>query len=161
MSHQARPGAAIGAFVALELPIPPSTNRLYVRRRGGGLALTDEAKQYRELVKRELGSCLVEVSALPVGPDFVYELVIELQWPTLENKGWRADGSGTATRYRAIDTDNRVKFLKDCLAKAMGLDNDCQFFRDRVQKVERRALAEGRALIRVVVANRAEFFEHG
>ena len=38
--------------VDFKLPMPPSVNVLYQRRRGGGVALTEAAKSFREKVKR-------------------------------------------------------------------------------------------------------------
>jgi hypothetical protein len=41
--------------LTLELPLPPSANHRYVRRRGGQLALTREARDYDAYVWAALG----------------------------------------------------------------------------------------------------------
>ena len=137
--------------------MPPSTNRLYRRVRGGGLALTEEAKRFREDVKKVVVSQLGPVSAFPTSKETVYGINIDAYFDKLENPGWfefwpetvyvsRGKGKGqlkgrrgerkAETRYKVMDIDNRVKFLQDCVCKSIGIPNDCQVFQNKQTKYE-------------------------
>jgi Holliday junction resolvase RusA-like endonuclease len=48
------------------------------------------------------------------------------QWDIL-NKGWFQTPKKAATRYKKMDTGNRLKLIHDCLAEAIGVD-DSHFF---------------------------------
>lgn len=140
------------------LDLPPSTNKLYRKRSGGGLALSEEAVRYKRVVQRVIGeplnvSCL---SRFPTGPEVRYVLRVVLYFPLLENPGWfefwekdtyvtrgktkgqlkgRKGERKAQTRYKVIDYDNRIKFMQDCLVEAIGV-NDCQIFRGEQEKKE-------------------------
>ena len=118
-----------------------------------------------------------EISDFPVTPDLVYEFALTLYFEKLENPGWfktykkdtyvtRGKHKGelkgkkgerqAATRYKRIDYDNRIKFVQDCVAKFLGVD-DSQIFRGRPEK--RESPNNPRAVITVKVIERDQFFE--
>lgn len=166
--------------------MPPSVNHLYVRRRGGSLALSNEGERFQEHVKDVVIGSLGTVSALPVDKETVYEFVFTFYFESLENPLWfeRYDRDGfyrknsekhrkgdikyrkgerkAKTRYKKIDYDNRVKFLQDCVAKSIGIPDDCQIFRGVQEK--REDSDNPRAEVTVTVIDRDRFFprrEHG
>ena len=146
------------------LPIPPSANHLYQRRRGGGVTLSKMAHQFREDVKRHIRDFLPELTRFPVTEETVYEVSIVLYFEHLENPGWferfvRGPQSGerkAKTRYKTIDYDNRIKFLQDCLVRAIGIPNDSQIFRGMQEK--REDPQHPRAEVVVRVRDRSDFF---
>lgn len=134
--------------------LPPSTNRLYQRRRGGQIALTEEAQRFRERIKSVVVNKMGRVMSFPIGPDFIYRFDIVCYFDALENPGWfeywdrdvhyakdSKDGKHrkgelkhkrgerkAVTRYKRIDYDNRIKFLQDCVSKSIGILDDAQIF---------------------------------
>lgn len=68
--------------------LPPSTNALYQKRRGGGQALTTLAKNFREGVKKLVGTMLPKLLTFPVDPETIYQLDVILYFELLENPGW-------------------------------------------------------------------------
>jgi Holliday junction resolvase RusA-like endonuclease len=126
-----------GVQVFFKLDMPPSTNNLYVKRRGKGgqLALSDEARSYREHVKSVIAKHIVPLSAMRIGVEEVYRFDMVLYLNKLENPGWfqrftKGANKGqrkAKTRYKRIDIDNRQKFVQDCVARGLGFD-DSQFF---------------------------------
>lgn len=173
--------APVGASLTITLPLPPSTNKLYQKRRGGGQALSEEAKTYREMVKKrvveELG-CLMAIGHKTLeDPEILYRFDIALFFDSLENPGWfefwkkdtyvtrgkwKGDLKGlkgerkAKTRYKVLDYDNRVKFLQDSLAKSLGIPNDCQVFGGHHGKYE--DPENPRAEVTVVVEPHSKYF---
>ena len=88
--------------IVLELPLPPSTNHRYVRRRDGRVALTQEARSYDVVVYAALGP------RRPVVPRNV-PLVIEV--------------NVVVDHRRRRDLDNVLKQLLDSLARCLGFDD--------------------------------------
>lgn len=129
-------------------------NRLYVRRKGGGVALTKEAHRYREHVKKVVMENLHEVSNLPVDLETQYSFHVTVYFKALENAGWwetfsRGEKKGqrkAATRYKKIDVDNRVKFIQDCVIKSLGIPDDSQVF----EGSQRKRVGEEEAAVVVV-----------
>jgi Holliday junction resolvase RusA-like endonuclease len=123
----------------------PSVNALY---RGGGkgskggVYLTDVAKQYANNVKdrvaQHLGVLQSDFSSL----ETAYSIDVTAYFPELENAGWfqkvtRGKNAGerkAKARYKVIDVDNRVKFVQDCVCKALGMPNDSQVFEEAARK---------------------------
>lgn len=160
----------------MTLGLPPSTNALYIKRRGGGIALSETARSYAESVKAVAARHVAEISQLPDDPEAVYEFKLTLYFDKLENPGWfeiwqkdtyvgRGKNAGkllgkagqrkAETRYKRIDYDNRIKFLQDQVAKALGID-DCQIFRGVSEKREG---VEPRAVVTISLSSRDQFFE--
>lgn len=160
-----------------ELPIPPSANALYQRRRGGGLALSKRAKEFKEQVKGIVGDHLSAIMRFPVDGELIYTLRIVLYFDKLENPGWfkhwekdvyfkrgahkgelkgRAGERKAQSRYKAIDYDNRIKFLQDCIVSAIGVPNDAQIFKGTSEKHE--DPNNPRAEVWIKTASRDDFF---
>ena len=142
--------------------LPPSTNRLYQRRRGGQVALTEEAQRFRERVKNVVVNKMGRVLSFPIDPELVYRFDIVCYFDSLENPGWfetweddayytrdskdgkhkkgelkvRAGERKAVTRYKRIDYDNRIKFLQDCVSKSIGIPDDSQIFVGHQEKRE-------------------------
>lgn len=149
---------------SIELELPPSANHLYQRRRGGGVTLSKLALKFMESVKRDIKDHIPELLRFPVDHETIYQMDIVLYFAALENPGWfevysRGSQLGerkAKTRYKVIDYDNRIKFLQDCMVKAIGIPNDCQIFRGTQEKREDRS--NPRAEVTIRVRQRSEFF---
>ena len=163
--------------IHLVCELPPSTNALYQKRRGGGQALTKVATKFREGVKKLVAKKLPELITFPVDPETIYQFDIALYFEKLENPGWfefweedtyvtrgknKGDLKGRAgerkaqSRYKKIDYDNRIKFLQDCVVKSIGIPDDSQVFRGVQEK--REDPHNPRAEIAVRVKPRTQFF---
>lgn len=68
--------------------MPPSVNALYIKRRGGGLALSKAANKYREHVKHEMNKRMGEISVFPTDMETVYRILLVCHMQNLENDGW-------------------------------------------------------------------------
>jgi Holliday junction resolvase RusA-like endonuclease len=153
-----------------EFPMPPSVNALYQRIRGGGLALTDAAKRYRERVKKIVTRQLPRLSRFPAqNMETIFLLDIDAFFNELQNPGWfqvisRGPNKGkkkAKSRYKKVDADNRIKFAQDALTKAMGINDDAQIFEVSIRKIQRREEPETlRVTIRVASPTRYGV-EHG
>jgi Holliday junction resolvase RusA-like endonuclease len=88
--------------VTLELPLPPSANHRYVRRRDGGLALTPEARDYDAFVLEALGRERPRIPAHAAVEVYV---------------------SVTVDMPRRRDLDNVLKQLLDSLGRCLGFDD--------------------------------------
>lgn len=145
------------------------------------MALSEAAKKYDRDVKRVVGD-MAGFLSLQTGPEVVYQFDLTLYFGKLENPGWferwdktvyytrnskdgkhkrgevkhHAGERKAKTRYKRIDYDNRIKFLQDRVAEAFGID-DCQIFRGVSEK--RESLDNPRAVVRVRVRERDQFFE--
>ena len=167
--------------------LPPSTNALYQRRRGGQVALTKEAHRFRNKVKAKIVSNnLGEVNRFPVNSELIYRFSIRLYFEKLENPGWfdfweedkfytrnimtkgglithrkgelkvHKGERKAKTRYKALDYDNRIKFLQDCVSKAVGIPDDSQIFGGAQEK--REDPDNPRAEVIIEVVDRSLFF---
>jgi Holliday junction resolvase RusA-like endonuclease len=88
--------------VWLELPLPPSANHRYVRRRDGGLALTREARDYDAFVLEALGRSRPRIP---------------------KHAGVEVHLSLTVDTPRRRDLDNVLKQLLDSLARCLKFDD--------------------------------------
>jgi Holliday junction resolvase RusA-like endonuclease len=88
--------------VRLELPLPPSANHRYVRRRDGGLALTREARDYDAFVLEALGR---ERPRIPAHAAVEVHVSLRVDTP------------------RRRDLDNVLKQLLDSLGRCLGFDD--------------------------------------
>lgn len=149
------------------LDLPPSTNKLYQKRREGGLALTKAAKKYREHVKNVIGQHIGLLTQFPVDLETIYEFDVTLYLESTQNMGWferltRGPSKGerkAKTRYKRIDYDNRIKFVQDCLVKSIGIPDDSQIFRGVQEKREDKD--DPRAVVTIRVLDQDEFFQKG
>lgn len=123
----------------LSLPMPPSANKIYRKNKWGGLCLSKEATLYKEKAKGVVSSpdTFPKICNFPTGIETVYGFYMKLYFESVENEGWYiTDNNGekrAKTRYKRIDYDNRIKFLQDCVASALGID-DCQIFKAEQEK---------------------------
>jgi Holliday junction resolvase RusA-like endonuclease len=111
-------------MIRLELPsLPPTTNHLYVKTRGGGRALSEEGRKYKtettSLLQREYSRELFTLKK-----NVPYLVVFRFWFETLENKGW---AKGETSRYKKLDVTNRAKVIEDCLKDAGGFDDSQDF----------------------------------
>jgi Holliday junction resolvase RusA-like endonuclease len=150
--------------ITVILDLPPSTNKLYQKRREGGLALTKAAKKYREHVKNVIGQHVGLLSQFPVDLETIYEFDVTLFLEGTENAGWferftKGPSKGqrkAKTRYKRIDYDNRIKFVQDCLVKSIGIPDDSQVFRGVQEK--REDSKDPRVEVTIRVLDQDEFF---
>jgi len=77
-----------GDAVLITLELPPSVNKLYVKRRGGGQALSAEAVRFNERVKQTVQENLHRLNHLRFTEDTVLGLDLFLYFGALENPGW-------------------------------------------------------------------------
>jgi Holliday junction resolvase RusA-like endonuclease len=153
-----------GASFSVTCDLPPSTNKLYQRVRGGRVVLTKEARVFRERLHEKMVAELPKLSSFPVGPEVLYRFDTILFFQSLENRGWgqfytKGDNKGkrkAATRYKKIDVDNRVKFLQDSVMTSLGVD-DSQVFVGYQEKHE--DSVRPRAEVKLVVVPRDRFFQ--
>ena len=123
----------------LDLPMPPSGNRIYfIWKRGkrSGISLTTEAKQY----KRMMADVLLRDHAVALGgldQDAAYRLVLCFHMHVY-NKGWPDKAQ---SRYKKADISNRILLLENGLKDTTGID-DCQNFELVVLKTNRTAEEE-------------------
>lgn len=68
--------------------LPPSTNQLYQRRRGGQISLTEKAQRFREHIKNVVVETLGQVVSFPCDPELIYRFDITCYFDALENPGW-------------------------------------------------------------------------
>lgn len=95
--------------------LPPSVNGLFVTvrdRESGALrrVLSDKARRVRKAIQHFVRGRLAQ--------DGIYEFRITFELPALTKGGG----------IRKVDLSNRVKFLEDCVASCLAID-DRQFFR--------------------------------
>jgi Holliday junction resolvase RusA-like endonuclease len=108
------------------LSLPPSSNRAYINVRGGGRALSTEGRKY----KTETTAFLAQnypSELKQILPDTKYFCYVRFYFEAVMNK------EGAQTRYKRLDTSNRLKLFEDCLKDACGID-DSQFFIWTIEK---------------------------
>lgn len=144
--------------------MPPSWNDIFVKTgRKGPRPYTEKAKAFEKHVEEVVGYKGIELG-IGIPPNNgelhrVYGLEVTLHMQKLENPNWfertNAGKRKAKLRYKRVDTDNRLKFLKDRLTKAIGLQDDALIFEDIVRKVQ----TEGKegVHVRVYIANRSNF----
>lgn len=163
--------------------MPPSVNKLYIKRRGGGLALSKVANKFREGVKKVVSKQMAALSVFPSEDhEVVYDIDLTAYFQSLENPGWferftkdsfytkdskdgkhkkgelkHKNGDRKAkTRYKKVDIDNRVKFVQDCVTAALGIPGDEQIFEGTQRKVHTKGMECMDVIVTVV--DRARFF---
>jgi len=107
-------------MIRMQIPwLPPSANHAYFNLPRGGRTLTTEGKKF----KRETAAYLVQTYPTELQffkPNVPYGVGIQFIFPELENKTW--PGKAT-TRYKKVDTSNRVKLLEDVLGEVANIDD--------------------------------------
>jgi Holliday junction resolvase RusA-like endonuclease len=170
--------------ISFHLDMPPSVNALYIKRKGGGVALSAAANRYREHVKKMLAKRMVDLSVFPAKDHEVpYRVEVECRMANLENPGWferftkdsfytkdSKDGKHkkgdlkhkkgdrkAKTRYKVVDVDNRIKFVQDCVIQGIGIPGDEQVFENVARKVCWRTGKE-HVVVKVSVEQKSKFF---
>lgn len=96
--------------------LPPSSNRIYFTRPGGGRGLSTDAKAYKTRFIWALARAQVALPAAP--PSTTYALQLYLLIHNLRTK------SKTAKHpFRQLDADNRIKLVQDALTEGLGIDD--------------------------------------
>lgn len=106
-------------MIRMHVPsIPLSANNAYFNNPRGGRGLKTEGRKY----KTETISYLVQNfphELKKIQPDVPYFCYVRFYFEAIENKNGK-------TRYKTIDTSNRLKLFEDCLKDACGID-DAQY----------------------------------
>ena len=114
--------------------IPPTSNKIYVTNwRQKTRFLSKEAKAFKTKFSEEVVAkylpWLSQMEDAASNPDVRYSVEAWLfldRW-SIENKGWFSEKRTAKTRYKKMDTGNRLKLLNDCVSNALGVD-DSHFF---------------------------------
>jgi Holliday junction resolvase RusA-like endonuclease len=122
--------------------MPPSINSLYTRARNGMVVVTGEGRAFEVQVKNEVAKQIHNLGTF--NDEDVYGIDIILYFESLVNKGWfefykRGPKKGqrkSNSKWKRVDVDNRIKFLQDCVAAAVGMRDDSQIFEGHQRKVE-------------------------
>lgn len=109
--------------------LPPSSNHIYVTRRGGGRFLSEVAAAFKtKAIAHIQSNCMARIATLDRRA--IYQLWYAFYFPreALINKSFGSGKKGASeTRYKRMDVENRLKLVADAFATAIGID-DCQFF---------------------------------
>lgn len=122
--------------------IPPSSNNIYVtiwkQRR---IVKSKEATAfYNRFMSEVVAQYLPWLSRMSKDPETIYQVTTHFyldQWDIF-NKGWFQKPRKAATRYKKMDTGNRLKLIHDCLSDALGVD-DSHFFNLSASKIPAQA----------------------
>ena len=115
--------------------IPPSSNKIYVtdwrrKRRFKGKEAVAFEQQFKSTVVPEYLPWISRMTGPEQDPSVIYAVAIDFYFPRdqVMNKTW-GDGTKNAakTRYKKMDTGNRLKLIYDCLSDALQID-DSHFF---------------------------------
>lgn len=104
--------------------LPPSSNKIYYNRPGGGRGLTNEADRYKKRFIRWFTGKLMQKGLTSFSDEVAYELRLLLVLPEIVNTTWPKEAR---TRWKKVDPDNRVKLILDAISKTIGVD-DAAFF---------------------------------
>ena len=127
-------------MIEIDLPMPPSINKLYASVRGRRI-MTAKGKA----LKREIAQNVVKhVAGMPslFEVEAKLRLTVDLYFSAVENAGW---SKGRAkTRYKRVDISNRAKLLEDALFSGLGVDDSLVF-----ELIMRKHATEGKEYCRV------------
>jgi len=118
--------------------LPPSTNKAYFSRFGRRV-LSAEGKKFKEATIHTFAKGIVDVQLPEDLQKTALVLKIVLEFPIYTKAG----------DFKRVDTDNRVKLVKDCVAQVLGID-DKNICADIVIKVNRE---QNQCLVRVYEFN--------
>ena len=112
-------------MIELRIPwLPPSANNAYFNLPRGGRTLTNKGKKF----KRETAAHLVQTYPTQLKffePNRPYGLAIQFVFENMLNKTYPEKA---ATRYKKVDTSNRLKLLEDVLAEVANTDDSQHLF---------------------------------
>ncbi len=105
--------------------LPLSANHAYLNLRGGGRTLSPQGRKYKvETISYLTRTFPAELKQIL--PDVPYFCYVRFFFEAIENKKGK-------TRYKTLDTSNRLKLFEDCLKDACGID-DAQFLIWTIEK---------------------------
>lgn len=112
----------------ITLPMPPTDNDLYVPiKKGGksvGLRLSNVARAYKIQVAEVMADAALLNPDFKVEVDVEYAINLVVYFKSAYSKGWPKKAR---SRFRKIDTHNRLKLVIDSVMSSMGLDDNCLF----------------------------------
>lgn len=115
--------------------LPPSSNHIYVNRRGGGRFLSKEAEAW----KNRFSQSVIAPYLMPIqsfcktvddDPSSILELWMTFYFPKEDilNTTFGTNAKSAAkTRYKKMDVQNRIKLITDAVSKALALDDSLNF----------------------------------
>ncbi len=111
--------------------IPPSSNLIYttIWKKRMIVKSKDATAFHNKFMSEVVPKYLPWISRMSNSPEAVYQVATYLyldQWD-IYNKGWFQQPRKAQTRYKKMDTGNRLKLIHDCLSDALGVD-DSHFF---------------------------------
>jgi len=118
-------------MIRFDIPyFPPSTNKAYFNKYGKQV-LSKVGRAFKKMVSAHVASnypteCATFKKNAP------YLVYLRVYIPQLENKTWP---DKCKTRYKVLDSTNRVKLVEDALKDALGID-DSQHIAFLVHKIE-------------------------
>lgn len=104
----------------IELPMPPSVNKLYYVR-NGRKALSSEGRALKEQMRAAIVLSSASSAAASDLENVPLQLELTFFFEELENRGWSQ--KKTQTRYKKVDVSNRVKLVEDAVCEALGIDD--------------------------------------
>lgn len=118
--------------------IPPTSNNIYVTvwKRKQIVKSKEAVAFHSKFVSEVVPKYLPWLSRMSNAVETIYQVGTFFfldQWDIL-NKGWFQTPRKAQTRYKKMDTGNRLKLIHDCLSDALGVD-DSHFFSLAAQKL--------------------------
>ena len=117
--------------IKVVLPMPPSSNNIYVKKPKGGMTKSTEARSW----ERRALQTIVRDNNLGLQSEFdreaMYWLDLTFYFEEITNKGWHERWKKGAkkgqrkaeNKWKKIDLSNRIKLLEDTVRKAVGVDD--------------------------------------
>lgn len=112
--------------------MPPTSNNIYINKRGGGRTKTTEARAWQNRAIKTLIRDAKLGLQDGLDPNKRYCMIMVFYFAQIINKGWdqfykRGAKKGrrrAETNWKKIDLSNRVKLAEDTMKIAVGVD-DC------------------------------------
>jgi len=112
----------------ISLPMPPTDNNLYVpvRKKGksAGLRLSDTARVYKVKVAEVMADAALLNPDFGIEENVEYAISLVVYFKSAYSKSWPKKAK---SKFRKIDTHNRLKLVIDSVMGSMGLDDNCLF----------------------------------
>jgi Holliday junction resolvase RusA-like endonuclease len=117
------------------LPLPPTSNNIYVDRAGGGRTKTTEARSWQRRATKDIMRQSDLTIQAEFDPDrmywmdlhFFFAAVINKKWQERYKRGPKKGQRKGENKWKKIDLSNRIKLLEDTVRNAVGVD-DCSTF---------------------------------
>lgn len=130
--------------ITVVLPMPPTSNNIYVNRYSGGRVKTTLARSWQTKAVKSI----VREANLGfqdgLDPNKQYLLIMVFYFDKIVNKGWnefwkqgkKAGHRKSNTKWRKIDLSNRVKLAEDAMKTASGIDDSATMIHLLVKKCD-------------------------